>query len=50
MPKAWAAASTTVSVRVYWLIFLRPASPSFLIASSEGRMPDISCMMIEAEM
>jgi hypothetical protein len=35
---------------VYWLIFLRPLSPSFFRASSVGEIAVISCRMIEAEM
>ena len=36
--------------RVYWLIFLRPASPSFFSASSDGTTVVRICMMMEAEM
>ena len=35
---------------MYWLICLRPCSPSFLRASSLGETDDINCMMIDAEM
>jgi hypothetical protein len=35
---------------VYWLIFLRPASPSFFSWASEGTIEVISCTMIDAEM
>ena len=35
---------------MYWLSFLRPASPSFFSASSEGIAADISCMMMLALM
>ena len=35
---------------MYWLIVLRPASPSFLSASSVGETVVISWMMIDAEM
>ena len=35
---------------MYWLRTLRPCSPSFLIASSEGITELRSWMMIEAEM
>jgi len=36
--------------RVYWLIFVRPYSPSRWSACSDGTTPVISCMMIEALM
>jgi hypothetical protein len=35
---------------VYWLMVLRPCSPSFLSCSSVGETVVISWMMIEAEM
>jgi hypothetical protein len=35
---------------VYWVILRRPASPSFLSASSVGDTTVMSCMMMEAEM
>ena len=35
---------------MYWLIFLRPASPSFFSASTCGETAVISWRMIEAEM
>ena len=35
---------------MYWLILLRPNSPSRLSAWSEGTTPVISCMMIDALM
>ncbi|CFN76999.1 Uncharacterised protein [Bordetella pertussis] len=35
---------------MYWVIFRRPASPSFLSASSDGTTTDINCMMMDAEM
>ena len=35
---------------MYWVILRRPASPSFLRASSCGDTTVSSCMMIEAEM
>ena len=35
---------------MYWLILLRPNSPSRLSAWSDGTTPVISCMMIEALM
>ena len=35
---------------MYWLILLRPYSPSRLRACSDGTTPVISCMMIEALM
>ena len=35
---------------MYWLILLRPNSPSRLSAWSEGTTPLINCMMIEALM
>ena len=34
MNVAWTVASTIVSQRVYWLIFLRPSSPPFFAISS----------------
>ena len=45
-----ALASATVRYRVHWLIFLRPDSPSFLIASNSGVTAVMSCIMIDAEM
>ncbi len=50
MPMAWNSASTAVPYRVYWVIFLRPASPSFFSASRCGDTTVSSCMMIDAEM
>ncbi len=44
------AARKTVPMRVYWLSFLRPASPSFFSWSRVGETLVKSCMMIEAEM
>ena len=35
---------------MYWLIFVRPYSPSRCSAWSDGTTPVISCMMIEALM
>ena len=35
---------------MYWLIRLRPDSPSFFICSNDGEIDVISCMMMEAEM
>ena len=35
---------------MYWFIFLRPASPSFLSFSKWGETAVSSCMMIIAEM
>ena len=35
---------------MYWVIFLRPDSPSFFSASSVGTTTVANCMMIEAEM
>ena len=35
---------------MYWLIFLRPASPSFFSVSSDGTTVVRICMMMEAEM
>ena len=49
-PRAWNVASSTVPYRVYWVIFRRPCSPSFLSCSSFGCTTDRSCMMIAAEM
>jgi len=34
---------------VYWVIFRRPDSPSFLSASSDGTTTDINCMMMDAD-
>jgi hypothetical protein len=50
MPKAWNVASSSVNQRVYCVILRRPASPSFLMASSCGTTTVSSCMMIDAEM
>jgi hypothetical protein len=35
---------------VYWVIFLRPASPSLRNSFRLGTVCDISCMMMDAEM
>ena len=51
MKVACMVASTIVSQRVYWLIFLRPSSPPFLASSSScGSTTVINCMMIDALM
>ena len=50
MPYDCTSAISTVRYRVYWFIFLRPLSPSFLSASSDGTAADISCTMMLAEM
>ena len=46
----WMAQRTTVAYRVYSLIFFRPLSPSFIMASSVGTTLPRSWKMIEAEM
>src|SRR6266566_4489102 len=50
MPSAWMPDSTIVPYRVYWVIFLRPASPSFASRSRLGMTTVRSCRMIDAEM
>src|SRR5579884_192474 len=50
VPQAWRAASGTVSQCVYWLILLRPDSPSLVSSVSCGMIGTRSCMMIEAVM
>ena len=44
------AHKNTVAYRVYSLIFFRPLSPSFIIASRDGTTEPRSWKMIEAEM
>ena len=50
MNSDWNAERTMVPYRVYCVIFLRPASPSFASRSSAGTTTVRSCRMIEAEM
>src|SRR5687768_6315336 len=49
-PMPWSSASGTVRMRVYWLILLRPYSPSLVRRSSAGIVWLSSVMMIEALM
>ena len=50
MPAPWTIDSTMVPYRVYWVIFLRPISPSFDSFSRYGQMTVRSWRMIDAEM
>ena len=50
MNSDWNADRTMVPYRVYCVIFLRPASPSFASRSSAGTTTVRSWRMIEAEM
>ena len=49
-PYDWSRAIGTARYRVYWVILLRPNSPSRLSAWREGTTPCINCMMIDALM
>ena len=49
MPSDWTIDKRIVPYRVYWVIFFRPASPSFESRSSAGITTTSSCRMIEAE-
>ena len=50
MPRPWIAARPTVPKRVYWVIFFRPASPSFCSFSRAGTTTAKSCRMMEDDM
>jgi len=50
MPVPCMTESRTVPYLVYWMIFLRPCSPSFESFSKVGTTTVRSCRMIEALM